>query len=373
MKSDTFLKEARGFERTLRIWPWIRLLLRRYLSRRCCRCVLSERHGPLDDAGLCAACLAFRPSLAPRPDISTAANPFAETMAQSAGKASGRYDALVLISGGKDSAYLLHRLRQDHPQLRLLTLLVNNGFMSPVALENVADLRRQFPVEHIELQPSPAIVWPIFHWALTHLHRQKGYSLVDLFDAQITFDSAMNLAAAMGIPHVIAGLSKTQVESVFSPGVWAWPRDGFDLPATVGVRREEAHADQQQSLWYRAERWPEARRPLLLTPFVLWDPSESYILAETTRLGLLPQGRSSPLLTNNALIPIIGLAEVAHFGYSSFEVQFAREVREGKSDRARWISVFEMLEFAAKTGRFLNRSVTETLSKLGLTPHHIGI
>jgi hypothetical protein len=373
MNPDLFLKDVRDFERGLRLWPYVRPLMKRFLTRRCGRCVLSERHGPLNQDGLCAACAAHVPSSVVRPDILEGPNPFDALMAEAGGAASGRYDAVLLVSGGKDSAYLLHRLRRDHPRLRLLTVLVSNGFMSPVALANVAELRGRFHTEHIDLHPAPQVVKSVFHWGLTHLHRQSGYSLVDLLDGQMTFDAALNLAAAMGIPYVIAGLAKTQLENVFGPVTWEWPRDGRDMPAAVGCSRLEAYADPERSFWYHPERWPEARRPRFLTPFVAWDPSESFLLAEVARLGLLPPKRSSPLITNNALIPVIGLAEVARFGFSSFEVEFAREVRAGKSQRTAWLHVFEMLEYASRTGRFLGAGARATLAELNLTFHDLGI
>jgi hypothetical protein len=372
MNADKQLAEVRRFERAQRLWPALRLVVGRHLSRRCRRCVLSERHGPLDAEGLCRACAGFVPVAGRRPDIRSGPNPFDELMAATAGRVPGRYDAILLVSGGKDSAYLLHRLRQDHPSLRLLTLLVDNGFMSRLALDNVADLCRRFDVEHLALHTAPGIVREVFRWGLTNIGRQRGYSVVDLLDGQMTFDSALNLAADLGIPQVIAGLSRTQSENVGLHG-WEWPQAGYDLPAYVGCPRTEAFADPQRRFWYHADRVPEARRPRFLTPFSLWDPSESFLLAEVDRLGLLPVDRRDPIATNNALIPVIGLAEVARFGYSSFEVEFAREVREGKADRARWLRVFEMLEYAARTGSFLGEGVTGTLAAFGLKPHDIGL
>jgi hypothetical protein len=327
----------------------------------------------LDAAGLCRACAGFQPPPQPSADILTGPNPVDDLLARTAGAGGGRYDALLLISGGKDSAFLLDRLRRDHPRLRLLTVLVNSGFMSPVALENVARLLERLPTPHVEIRPPVDLVRSVYRWALTHLDRQKGYSLVDLFDGQITFDAAFSLAADLGVPYVIAGLGKNQLENIYGPVHWEWPPEGRDLPAAVGAGREEAFPDPSGRLWYRPERWPVERRPRMLTPFVLWDPRETYLLAEVERRGLMPPKHTSPLVTNNALIPLIGLAEVARFGYSSFEVEFAKQVREGKSSRDWWLNLFEALEYSAKTGRFLSQSAHETLAALGLTLADIGL
>ena len=90
-------------------------------------------------------------------------------------------------------------------------------------------------------------------------------------------------------------------------------------------------------------------------------------------MGLLTKKRSRPLVTNNALIPVIAMAECARFGYCSWEVEFGRMVREGKSERQYWLNIFEMNEYATKTGNFVNKTVIETLAKLALTKKDIGI
>jgi hypothetical protein len=113
--------------------------------------------------------------------------------------------------------------------------------------------------------------------------------------------------------------------------------------------------------------------PRFLMPFVAWDPDESHILREVARLGLIGRGRCSPLMTNNALIPVIGISEVLRHGHTCFELEFARMIREGKSERTYWLHLFEMLEYSAKTGRFVGKTVAGTLEALGLTRRDLGL
>ena len=133
------------------------------------------------------------------------------------------------------------------------------------------------------------------------------------------------------------------------------------------------NGEEEQGNFWDASRWPVNQIPRVIMPFVAWDPDEAFILNEVSRLNLIDKKKTSPLLTNNALIPIIGLAEAKRFGYTSFEVEFARMVREGKSERAHWLNLFEMLEVSAKTGLFINKGVVQTLAALGLTKKDIGL
>lgn len=357
------------------LWPLVRPLLRGRLSRRCARCILSERHGPLDAAGLCAACAAWRPAagVPARPEVVDGPNPVDDLLARQAGRAEGPYDALLLVSGGKDSAYLLQRLRRTHPSLRLLTALVDNGFMSPVALANAAQLVRRAGVDHVTLHPDRPFARAALRWALTSIHRQGGYSIVDSLDGQITFDTAMNRAAAWGIPLVIAGLSRHQIEDSFGAIGWEFPyAAGRQWISGPDVLRREVHPDPRSEHWHFPEAWPAGRRPRFIMPFVAWDPSEDHILRTVARDGLLAASQVNPALTNNRLIPIIILAEYARQGWCCFEVEFARMIREGRSQRSRWLNLFQLLEHAAASGRFPG-TIDRTLGELGLTRAGIGL
>jgi hypothetical protein len=91
------------------------------------------------------------------------------------------------------------------------------------------------------------------------------------------------------------------------------------------------------------------------------------------RLGLLRRGQGNPLLTNNAFIPLIAISEVANFGFNSFEIEFSRLIREGRIPQKYWQNLFEMVEYSARTGRFLSKSSLEVLTRLGLSRQDVGL
>ncbi len=382
-------RRAHGFEVALtdlvarRLWRYLRPFVARHLSKRCRRCVVSERQATLDEGGLCPDCAAEGPGAAHLDGAAAAtkdADPglreqLDELLRSIVGTSTGRYDVLVLISGGKDSAYMLHRVLGEHPRLRVLGLLVDNGFMSPFAMENAAHVVEALGVPFLRLRLPPEVVRHTFRYALAHLDQQRGYSVVDLADGIMTFDSAMDLASGLGIPAVLCGLGSVQTKAVFG---------GVGIELTV-ERYREAIEQQLDVGWdcitgtgrdsalHDPRRWGSSRRPQMILPLCAWDPSEDQLLAEVDRLGLVSAARSHPLVTNNALVPVSGMAEVARFGYCSWETEFASMIRSGKSDRRYWLNLFEMLEYSTKTGRFVNRTVTQSLQRLGLTKADVGI
>ncbi|HEY3196408.1 MAG TPA: hypothetical protein VGJ57_00220, partial [Nitrospirales bacterium] len=77
-----------------------------------------------------------------------------ELLHQHQGKGAFQYDAICLFSGGKDSTYMIHRIRCEFPRLRMLAYTIDNGFMSPVAKDNVYELIGKLQIDHIFARPD---------------------------------------------------------------------------------------------------------------------------------------------------------------------------------------------------------------------------
>ncbi len=360
------------------LWRYIRPAVRRHLSPRCRNCILPSTYAPLDGDGICEHCRRYAaesPAEEKRGPDPRLCEQLDALLRSYEGKGEWAFDAMLLLSGGKDSAFLLHRIVNEYPGLRLLTVLVDNGFMSRVAIENVEHVLSRFDVPHITIKPQPSFVARVFRYTLSNLDKQSGYSIVDLMDGHITFDSAKNFAVRQGIPLILCGLAKVQTELVFGPVELEFPpeQERAALETHAGIVLRDVFDDHDMQFWFDGSLWPPERVPRFVLPLTVWDPDEEEIRREVDRLGLLNTKRSRPTATNNALIPVIGMAEVARFGYCSWEIEFARTIREGKSDRDYWLAIFEMLEYSTRTGRFISKSVEQTLSRLGLTKADIGI
>lgn len=373
------LRDARMFEAFRDVaWPVMRRVVRGRLSERCQVCVLSARAAPLQD-GVCEECRRASAD-ASLPERSAASSvelhrQLDDILAAHAGGKSRAYDALVLFSGGKDSAYLVERLRREQPRLRMLLLTVDNTFMSPVALENVETLVSKLGVDHVVLRPSATLTKKIFAYAFTHLNERGCSGTVDQFDGDLIHDVARNYAAQHGIPLVLSGISRTQVERILGLASFESPRERERARREVvaDIRLDELLDEDELRFFWDGTKWPEERIPRFLFPFYVWDLDEEAIKAEVARRGLIPHGDQSPIVTNSELVPLMGVVDVLTLGYSSFEPEFARMVRRGKADRRQWLHTFELLEYSAMTGRLLGRSLDDVLVRLGLTRQELGI
>lgn len=371
-QSSALVRTARLFEFYTRwVWPIHRRAVKGQISRRCLRCALSERASPLGAQGLCRFCETFHPP-PPGTDQSAA---LANILAAYEGRGEGRYDALLLFSGGKDSVYLVRRIQNEHPRLRLLALTIDNTFMSPVARSNVLRLVEKLDLDHITFRPARCFLKKLYRFGLTHLGDRDSYHVVDFSDGEFILDTARAVAAEKGIPLVLCGYSRYQVQDGLGFSQFESPpeKERSDRTHVAGLPLSDIFSKTERGVWWQGSRWPADRVARLLFPLYAWDKEESEIVRQVSDWGLLSPRENSPLLTNHQLIPLFGVVDVHRLGFSGFEIEFCRMIREGKAPFKRWRAVFEFLEYTARTGFFIKPVVLKALRDLDLGPADVGI
>jgi len=374
--ADRIIAEARSFVFYAKhVWPVHRRLVRSGLKKRCSRCIVSEACSPLNDNGLCKDC-----SSAPLPEatVDRAIDQRAEfetALRECAGRGRGRYDALLLFSGGKDSIYMLHRVLDEFPGLRVLALTVDNGFMSPVAMEAAHQVLSHLDVDHLVFRHRSSVVKALFRHTITHLNEHGCAGTVDFSDGELLLDTARNLSARMGIPIILCGYSRYQAEGGLGVTSFESPpeRERQSRTHVSGIALTDIYGDGDLSMWWHGEQWPEEQIPRMLFPHFAWDLEENFIREQVIDLGFFDTIRVDPLVTNHTLIPVLGVVDVWTLGYSSYELEFAMMIRDGRAEKGHWRNVFELIEYAAKSGRFVRRAVAEGLGRLDLTPADVGI
>lgn len=372
------VKTAKLFEFYVRnLWPLQRRLVRGRLQPRCVRCGASERMLPLGADGVCSDCEALaRQGPPPRRERNRALEAdLSGILASAQGSGRGDYDALVMFSGGKDSSYLVRRLKDEHPRLRVLTCTVDNGFMSPVAKRNIDEILPRLNVDHLFIRPRRDFYVKLFRYTLTHLNAEGSYGTVDFSDGEFMLDSARKLAQEKQIPLIVCGYSRYQVENGLGLHHFESPPEVERRPRTetAGLKIADIFdANDERRLWWRgaADGGHVAR---LLFPLYAWDLEEDEIKRQVVEWGLISAKDQSPIVTNHRLIPLLGVVDVHRFGYSSFEKEFCRMIREGKADRQSWQHTFEFLEYTSKTGLFVKPLVLDLLQELGLTIEDVGV
>lgn len=363
-------------------WPKLKPQVKSQIIPRCAKCINSAKFSPLREDGICDICHTAevpqpveqenRPNI-DTPDLSKSLESILHAYQ---GKAEGRYDALVLFSGGKDSTFLLYKLRNDYPDLRMLAIMIDNGFASSVALDNIKRVVEKIEgVDNLVFKPMPSLFKKTFRYALTHPNEPGRYPIADQFDGDLTFDICRNFAASLSIPLMIAGMSAAQIQKIFGFQGFESPRvqERQKRTRVAGRHLQDIYTAEEMQYWWDGTAWPEERIPRVLYPLAAWQYDEQLLQSEVIRLGLVEPGQQNPLVTNNDLIPVLMTLDVVRFGYSGFEPEFAQLVREGKTDRAIWLNTFEAMEYLVKQGKFLSACIDDTLTRLNLTREELGI
>jgi len=114
----------------------------------CNKCILNDNYPGIvfDENGTCSICNEQRTY-----------KPFGEekllAILKEAKNRKSKYDALVPLSGGKDSAYILH-LAVNVFKMKVLTMTYDNGFFSQIALDNIKRAIEITKAEHIFRKPD---------------------------------------------------------------------------------------------------------------------------------------------------------------------------------------------------------------------------
>lgn len=297
------------------IWP----VVSKNFSKpfRCTNCILSAKAVKIGLDGVCDICKNFK----------LASDNSQENLNKLIIKP-GNY--VLMVSGGKDSAYLADRLNFEF-NVKITPVLVDNGFMGPYARKNAEHLCWTLGLDLIILDQFKDRFYSAFKNAFLNLGKNPCYQYIDGVDGDITFDIVSKYAREIGADGIISGLSKEQLSRIFN------------------IENDYKYIDNNGML--------------NICPLAFWNTSETTIREYVMMYDLLEA--AGPLSTNSKLVLLMGIVDVKNLGYSSFEPEFASLVRQGKADRQYWVNMFDFLTWMVDHKVF-DLSANFTLSKFKL-------
>lgn len=130
--------------------------------KRCIRCVLPESFPKIsfDKDGVCSHCNKFSESDRFIPSLERLQAKLEDIVRE--GKArNSKYDALVAYSGGKDSTFLIHTLKEKYG-LSMLAVTFDNGFMSQHSFDNMKTVLNALNVDHLIVRPRQDLMKKAF-------------------------------------------------------------------------------------------------------------------------------------------------------------------------------------------------------------------
>lgn len=341
----------------------------------CRRCLLPEKaHGAdLDAEGICRYCREYRPADQHKGETERLAREadFERALRDCRGR--GEYDCLVPLSGGKDSVYLIYKLKQEYG-LRVLAHTTDID-IGEVAWANIRRAVDKLDVEHVVYRPSIAFYRKLFRWLLMNQEARGAVHTISYVYAPLFEGNALKLAMEKNIPLVLAG---------YSPGQPIPERMEYEFPRLAiskvdwtppELRSSGAFDETELARFWNPARYPDGTRfPRYLAPYHAWRYNQDEIMKKVVELGLISSAKNaSPVFSNYPINWLLMYSDLRNFGYNPYAPEFSALIREGKANRLYWKLMGKVVDFMTLKKIYLGRHVARHMAWLGLQDNDLRI
>ena len=273
------------------------------------------------------------------------------------GASTGPYNALVALSGGKDSTMALY-IAVKQLGLKPLAVFIDNGFCVEAMYSNVKNATDSLGVDLLVFKPR--LIKNLFRHLLKAGSRVYFCRICNgLIDYYIRA-----IALQHGIRLLISGHTKGQEFLKGTELFWIYrASDTALLQAIQGMPEFELVSTMFTSLALYFHRHFAALS--LISPFHYLEYQEAEILATiTAELGYALPEISWPAGSTNCLFNFVcQKLAVEWFGYSQHEAEISTLVRSGEMSRQRALEIIQT--------PITKRDLALALERIGLAPDDI--
>lgn len=284
-----------------------------------------------------------------------------------------RYDCLVPLSGGKDSVYLVHKLKADYG-LRVLAHTTDID-IGEVAWANIHRAVARLDVEHVVYRPEHDFYRRLFRWLLMNQESRGAVHTVSYVYAPLFEGNALQLAMQHGIPLVFAG---------YSPGQPVADRMTYEFPAKAvsevdwtppELRASGEFSEQDLARFWNPARYPAGTRfPRYIAPYHAWKYDQDATMKKVVELGLISSMKSaSPVFSNYPINWLLMYSDLRNFGYNPYAPEFSDLIRAGKANKQYWKLMGKLVDFITLNKVWLGRHVRTHMDWLGLRDEDLRI
>ncbi len=343
--------------------------------RSCVRCLLpaAAPGAELDASSVC------RPCRDPRPDDRAGAEELRQLRERDLERAlresrgAAEYDCVVPLSGGKDSVYLIHKLKNEYG-LRVLAHTTDID-IGEVAWANIRRAVDKLDVEHLVYRPSMDFYRRLFRWLLMNQEARGAVHTISYVYAPLFEGNALRVATERNIPLVLAG---------YSPGQPIPERMEYEFPRLAISKVDWTPAELRTSglfddadlmrFWNPGCFPPGTRFPRYLAPFHAWRYNQDQIMKDVVKLGLISTAKhASPVFSNYPINWLLMYSDLRNFGYNPYAPEFSTLIREGKANRLYWKAMGTIVDLVTRKKVYLGRHVARHMAWLGLRDEDLKI
>lgn len=343
--------------------------------RSCSNCLLPEAapDAGLDASGLCRLCRDYDPRARDSDEALRVKREADLEAALTACRGQGEYDCLVPLSGGKDSVYLIHKLKVERG-LRVLAHTTDID-IGAVAWENIRRAVDKLDVEHLVYRPPMAFYRKLFRWLLMNQEARGAVHTISYVYAPLFEGNALRVAVEKKIPLVLAGYSPGQ--PLAERMVYEFPRlaiSEVDWTPPELVASGEFSPEELRYFWNPKLLPADTRWPRYLAPYHAWQYDQDEAMKKVVELGLIKSTKNaSPVFSNYPINWLLMYSDLRNFGFNPYAPEFSALIREGKANRQYWKLMGKVVDFITLNKFYLGKHVTEHMKWLGLRDQDLRI
>jgi len=304
--------------------------------KRCVHCVLPETFPGIqfDEDGLCQYCRRM-PRAEKRVEQRARLRERFEKLVAEVRPEPG-YHCLMSWSGGKDSTYTLWLLRHTY-DLRVLAFTFDNGFISPVAIDNMRTVAAELGVDHVIIKPHFDLLRELFAASVGPamyppkvLKRASGICNTCMGLAK---GIALRLALEKRLPMMVYGWSPGQIPlaSAFMRG----NRTMLQAMAEAAKKPLVEVGGQQVEVYFPEARHFQTvpRMPVNVSPLIFTEWDEATAVRTIEAYGWRRPEDTDPNSSNCLLNCLAIRVHIRQWGYHPYVMELAGLVREGYMSR----------------------------------------
>jgi|GEM_PF-564863 len=339
----------------------------------CKKCLLTSDYPGIkfDSEGVCQLCRSddrgFRSS-PPSRIREDCRRDFEETIERIRGKYP--YDALLCLSGGKDSAYLAYLLTEQYG-LNILAYNMRPGFGSNLAGPNISRLVKKLGLSLTTFCWPPGFSRAFYRHLFTHPLREGLTATVCRVCHLALLSSAIRVAQKEGIPLVLIGYSPLQVTRNW---FYELKKETFmeQYQLAGDFREHSVISPEIKERFYFPGGGEDLSFPRILMPMHVLDyPSEKEVREKLQQLGLLDIRRTLTRRTTCDLRWLMAHCDTLHFGEPPFRDWVSEKIRKGEESRLKYLLAFKLISCLSRLRLLKRGRVRPALKKLGLTEEEI--
>jgi len=323
--------------------------------RRCTKCILPETFPGIrfDEKGVCNYCLSYEPV-----KVHGEAE-LVKVLGKYRGKGE-KYDCVVPISGGRDSAFVLHQVVRKYG-MRALALTVDSGAIMPEGHRNIARITQALGVDHVWLRDEKQVETAQRNTRTKFRAWLRKPSINTIVPTLNAGDKTMNLriyryAKENGVPLVLGGnnvgnssFEQEHFKTGFL-GVFPDERGNYSLYGKVKLSfllLSEFLGNRHNLHWsvfkeyvegayvylFESVSRPEGVTPLGFYDYIYWKERE---VVPTILNELGWRGASDTTATwrvDDSAYPLIDYLYLRLVGFNEFDEFYSKLVREGQIPR----------------------------------------